>query len=70
MEHLIAKKLREEWGSKPCDHIKIEKEYFADTHTLDYVCRQCGKEFTVLEMLETRDNNRKNKKRSAQAATH
>lgn len=70
MEHLIAKKLREKWGGKPCDHPRIEKEYFADTHTLDYVCRQCGKEFTVLEMLEAKDIYKRNKKRSAQVATH
>lgn len=70
MEHLIAKKFREDWGSKPCDHPKIEKEYFADTHTLDYVCSQCGKEFTVLEMLEAKDIYIKNKKRSAQVVTH
>ena len=70
MESLAAKKLREEWGDKPCNHPKIEKEYYADTHTLDYVCIQCGKEFNVLEMLETRDNLRKRKKRNTQVAEH
>jgi hypothetical protein len=59
MEYLIAKKLREEWGDKPCNHSKIEREYFGDTHTLDYVCRQCGKEFALLEMLENRDNQKR-----------
>jgi len=62
MESLIAKKLRDEWGTKLCDHPKLEKEYYADTHTLDYVCNQCGKEFNVLEMLETRDMHRKKRK--------
>ncbi|NOU20009.1 MAG: hypothetical protein HOO91_20820 [Bacteroidales bacterium] len=62
MEYLKAKKLRDEWGTKPCDHPKLEKEYYADTHTLDYVCKQCGKEFNVLEMLETRDMQRKKRK--------
>ncbi|RPH29185.1 MAG: hypothetical protein EHM93_17635 [Bacteroidales bacterium] len=62
MEYLAAKKLREEWGDKPCDHPAIEKEYYADTHTLDYVCVQCGEEFTVLEMLEAKENFRKSKK--------
>ena len=65
MESLQAKKLREEWGAKPCDHPKLEKEYYADTHTLDYVCKQCGAEFNVLEMLEIRDNHRKKKKQVA-----
>ncbi len=68
MESLVAKKLRVEWGNKPCSHTKIEKEYYGDTHTLDYVCLQCGKEFNVLEMLETRDNLRKRKKQSTQVA--
>ncbi len=62
MEYFSAQKLREEWGNKPCNHPKIEKEYYADTHTLDYVCRQCGKEFTLLEMIETKDNQRKNRR--------
>jgi len=62
MEYFTAKKLREEWGSKPCSHPKIEKEYYTDTHTLDYVCRQCGKEFTLLEMIETKDSQRKGQK--------
>jgi DNA-directed RNA polymerase subunit RPC12/RpoP len=65
MEYFTAKKLREEWGSKPCDHPKVEKEYYADTHTLDYVCRQCGTEFNVLEMLELRDNQKKREKEIA-----
>jgi hypothetical protein len=65
MEYFTAKKLREEWGLKPCDHPKVEKEYYADTHTLDYVCRQCGAEFNVLEMLELRDNQRKKRKEFA-----
>jgi len=70
MESLIAKKLRVEWGDKPCNHPKIEKEYYADTHTLDYVCILCGKEFNVLEMLETRDNLRKIKKQSNHVAEY
>ncbi len=70
MEYLTAKKVREEWGNKPCDHPEIEKEYYADTHTLDYVCKQCGKEFNVLEMLETRDNLRKRKKQRVLVDEH
>jgi hypothetical protein len=62
MEYLKAKKIREEWGEKPCDHPKIEREFYGDTHTLDWVCSQCGTEFNVLEMLELKDNQRKNKK--------
>lgn len=62
MEYFTAKKVRDEWGNKPCDHPKIEKEYFADTHTIDYVCSQCGKEFTILEMFETKANLKRSRK--------
>jgi hypothetical protein len=65
MESLQAKKLREEWGAKPCSHPKLVKEYYADTHTLDYVCTLCGAEFNILEMLEIRDNQRKRRKQIA-----
>ena len=37
-----AKKLRKAWGNKPCDHPKLEKEYFLGSATNDYVCTQCG----------------------------
>ncbi len=62
MEYFKARKLREEWGAKPCDHSTIEREYYADTFTLDYVCRQCGTEFNLLGMLEFKDNQRKKRK--------
>jgi len=62
MEYFVAKKLREEWGEKPCDHPKFEKEYYADTHTLDYVCKQCGAEFNILDMFEAKENKRLLKK--------
>jgi len=65
MEYFKAKKLREEWGAKSCDHPKLEKEYYADTHTLDYVCRECGAEFTLLEMIELRDKQRKKRRMMA-----
>lgn len=62
MEYFTAKKIREEWGNKPCDHPKFEKEYYADTHTMDYVCKQCGAEFTILEMFEEKYKKGKLKK--------
>jgi DNA-directed RNA polymerase subunit RPC12/RpoP len=65
MESLQAKKLREEWGTKPCSHPKLVMEYYADTHTMDYVCTQCGAEFNVLEMLEIRGNQQKKRKQIA-----
>ena len=28
MEYLVAQKVKEEWGDKPCDHPVLEKEYY------------------------------------------
>ncbi|MHC1705875.1 MAG: hypothetical protein AB9846_18390 [Tenuifilaceae bacterium] len=62
MEYQDAKKLRENWSGQPCDHSCIEKEYYGDTFTLDYVCSQCGTEFNLLEMLEVKYLRRKSKR--------
>jgi len=62
MEYLEVKKLRENWGGKPCDHPKFEREYYGDTFTLDYACNQCGAEFNLLEMLEAKHKKRRLKK--------
>lgn len=65
MEYFTAKKIREQWGDKPCDHSKLEREFYGDTYTLDYVCTQCGKEFNLLETFELKERLRKDKKMSA-----
>lgn len=49
MQHLDAKKLREEWGNKPCEHPHLEKEYYLGSDTMDFVCSTCGEEFTRAE---------------------
>lgn len=49
--------LQKEWGEKPCTHDRVEKEYYLGTHTGDYVCITCGKEFTSREEVE-RDRQR------------
>lgn len=49
-----AEKLRKEWGNKPCEHPNFEKEYYpatkesgnVQTKTGDWVCTQCGEDFT------------------------
>jgi uncharacterized protein with PIN domain len=38
-----ARKLREQWGNKPCDHESVVKEYDRGAATGDYVCTQCGR---------------------------
>jgi len=43
MQTTDAEKLRKAWGDKPCNHPKLEKEYYLGTATDDYVCTQCGK---------------------------
>ena len=52
MEYLIAKKRREEWGDKHCDHPVLEKETYTGAFLITWVCTTCGKEFTIAEKLE------------------
>lgn len=58
MEYLVAQKLKEEWGDKPCDHPVLEKEYYVGAFLINYVCTSCGKEFTIAQKLEM-DEKRK-----------
>jgi transcription initiation factor IIE alpha subunit len=60
MEYNKALKLKEEWGNKHCDHPKFEKLYFTGAFLLNYVCSQCGADFTVAQKLEI-DEMRKKK---------
>jgi hypothetical protein len=52
MEYYYALKLKESWGEKPCDHPHLEKEYYAGAFLINYICSQCGKEFTIAQKLE------------------
>jgi hypothetical protein len=52
MEYIIAQKLKDAWGKKPCDHPRLEKEYYVGAFLINYVCIQCGKEFTIAQKLE------------------
>lgn len=45
-----AKRLREEWGDKPCSHPHLVKEYYLGSHTEDYVCTTCGRSFHRSEL--------------------
>lgn len=42
MQNTKALSLKERWGGKPCDHLKLTKEYDRATATGDYVCTTCG----------------------------
>lgn len=51
MEYYVAQKVKEAWGKMPCDHPKLEKEYYAGAFLINWICPQCGKEFTIAEKL-------------------
>ena len=51
MEYYVAQKIKETWGKEPCNHPHIEKEYYSGAFLINYVCTQCGKEFTIAEHL-------------------
>jgi hypothetical protein len=52
MEYLAAQKQKDAWENKPCDHPHLEKEYYVGCYLINFVCTQCGKEFTIAEKLE------------------
>ena len=58
MEYSVAQKIKEAWGKKPCDHKNLEKEYYVGAFLTNWICTQCGKEFTISEKLEM-DQDRK-----------
>ena len=61
MEYLAAQKKKEEWGAKPCTHPRLEREYYSGAFLTNYVCVQCGEEFTIAQKME-RDTLRRAKK--------
>ena len=56
MQFEKAKQKRKDWGDKTCDHPSIEKEYYLGAQTSDYVCTQCGAEFTKSEKDKIRES--------------
>jgi hypothetical protein len=52
MEYLVVQKVKEAWGKKPCDHPRLEKEFYVGAFLINWVCTQCGKEFTISQKLE------------------
>jgi hypothetical protein len=59
MEYYVAQKLKDSWGDKPCDHPHLEKEYYTGAFLTNYVCTQCGKEFTIPQKLEIDEERKK-----------
>lgn len=58
MEYYDALKVKESWGEKTCDHPHLEKEYYSGAFLTNWVCTQCGREFTIPQKLEM-DGKRK-----------
>jgi hypothetical protein len=52
MEYSTAQKVKKEWGDKPCDHPHIEREYYSGAFLTNYVCVECGMEFSIARKME------------------
>lgn len=61
MEYYAAQKLKSEWGNRPCSHPRLEKEYYVGAFLINWVCTQCGQEFSIASKMEI-DIERKAKK--------
>jgi len=59
MEYIVAQKIRDSWGIKPCNHPHFEKEYYVGAFLVNYVCTQCGKEFTIADKMELDESRKK-----------
>jgi hypothetical protein len=56
MQHHDGLELRRNNGDKPCNHKTLEPEYFENTPTGDYLCKDCGKVFEAWEIDKPKDN--------------
>jgi hypothetical protein len=61
MEYFESQKLREIWNGKPCNHPKLEKQYYVGAFLITYVCVQCGREFTISQKMEMDEEREKAK---------
>ena len=52
MQRKKAVALREKWGSQPCDHPTLSREYDEGERTGNYCCSQCGASLTFREKTE------------------
>jgi len=62
MEYEKSRQLKEEWGKKHCDHPHFEKVYYTGAFLMNYVCTQCGADFTISEKLEFDELRRRNRR--------
>lgn len=61
MEYYEAQKIKDAWGNKPCDHPNIEREYYVGAFLTNYICTQCGEEFTIAQKLEINEERKPSK---------
>jgi hypothetical protein len=59
MEYAVAQTLKNSWDKKPCDHPHFEKEYYAGAYLINWVCTQCGQEFTIAQKMELEEERNK-----------
>jgi len=51
MEYYVAQKVKKPGKKAPVHHPKLEKEYYAGAFLVNWICTQCGREFTIAEKL-------------------
>lgn len=59
MEYYVAQKVKDEWGNKPCEHPHLEREYYGGAFLINWICTQCGKEFTIAQKMEMDQDKKK-----------
>lgn len=59
MQKKRAVALRQAWGSAPCEHLALAREYDLGKRTGNYICTQCGATFTFREKVELQDSQRR-----------
>jgi hypothetical protein len=52
MEYYNLQKVKDEWGTKPCEHPSLEKIFYTGAFLTTYCCSSCGKEFTIAQKME------------------
>jgi hypothetical protein len=55
MQMSKAAELQKEWaakGSPPCDHPRLESEFYLGTRTGDKICATCGEDFSPHQLRQ------------------
>lgn len=58
MQMKDAKKLRDKWGNRKCDHPDFDREYDLGGSTGDYNCTQCGQSFMKCDVDKIKEDRR------------